>query len=451
MSIVLNKDYVLPEGGLVYNKNKILGCVTWQNQDVAEAWLTPQLAITNISVTEDDVRFSIEYRWIHNAFQNSLVIECGYYYFDTETNTMKVEQNPVFDDERDKMYMIPTEEGSYDNLVDYTWKQSRTLIIPREQSESLSVIPFFKLGGRDFAQSDRPSWIWNDYYGALRIYTNQNSSNPVEARNGKIYQENGYKSDFTFQGDTITAVRVVAGDENGINNNVEYAFIIPAKTQPTTPTLNIKWSENNYYPDNLNWTYGADQIGQDNRVAPVKYNLYVASNENMLDKQTIWSENQNITNINSNDSYVPDFINMEPGQQLWYQIVVFDENGSMSYSNIKGPIFTSPTVPTDQEISDSGMSPKSGYSKGGTIAEGSVPTTSGDEDAGFGWMACLNSPSNEKKLMFEIKKNTTLDRIIVVPYNYIRQNNVTARAFNEDAFYILPDIYIPWINISYTF
>ena len=439
---------ILPSGGTNYGP---ANCTTWQrqadNQRYPQSlWLS--LRVKNYTVEDEQVILSLSANWSHNAYLNTVAYEFGYYVVAPDgTPTVPSDIHAVVDGLSDRIGLFKTTESEYNSNQQsdgsHLWKRECTITIPRTNSKQV-ILPFFKLGGIPYNEGANPWPGWEiDGAGILEIQRDTISQ--------------GYESELPISGynTTFLAIRIIAGEKDGDTSgktvSYDYGFEIPAKTKPTTPTLSIKWSENNYYPDNLNWTYGVDQIGQDGRVAPIEYNLYVANNENMYDKQTIWNENQNITNINNNDSYVPDFINMEPGQQLWYQIVVFDENDSVSYSNIKGPIFTSPTAPTDQEISDSGMSPKSGYSKGGTIAEGSVPTTSGDEDAGFGWMACLNSTNNEKKPLFEIKKNTTLDRIIVVPYNYIRQNNVTVRAFNEDAFYILPDIYIPWINISYTF
>jgi hypothetical protein len=215
LSSAILKNYPIPGSGRALT--------SFQREVVSQDPLfkTPNLflsiSIIDYKETASSVTFTVSAMCNHNAYENTIPFEFGYYWYQ--------ENNP------NTKHVVSIELNAFRSTYDMyvavnngqNWSMTRTFTVPKDPTYKKIILPFFKIGGVWYGQENPwPGWEI-DGIGVLDV-------TEVKA---------GYQSEFTYAGQRLTAVaRIVAGDDtssdaydNGIIISSQVEIPVHVKTE----------------------------------------------------------------------------------------------------------------------------------------------------------------------------------------------------------------------------
>lgn len=175
---------------------------TYQTEDQTNVNLYLALAIVAYTETTNAVNFTVKANWSHNAYENSVPFEFGYYWYTEGDSSTR--------------HTVSVEIGAFNtpnNLEN--WEMTRTFSVPKDTTKRKIILPFFKIGGVQYPSQDPWGLPWINVYGSLWIRTDRIVS--------------AYNSSFVYGGVTATAARVVAGP-TASSTSYDNGIVIPAST-----------------------------------------------------------------------------------------------------------------------------------------------------------------------------------------------------------------------------
>lgn len=440
-----NNLNTIPEDGIQFGGEKVFS--TWQNTDQTSVNFFLALKIVGYRITDAQVEIDLLANWTHQAYQNTIAFEWGYYYWYNET-TGENGQGLVSEDPR-----FEWDGQIYDKIGTFTtpellneghWTMSRTLVIPRDSSKQIVVVPFFKIGGSLFGSNSEPGW--QNYYGVLLI--NNDSRNT------------GYSSNFTLtqngQNYTIEAARVMAGlyenDQSGSSaaRNYNYGFIVPSqKAAPNAPEITTITYPTADKPRELiiNWTYGT----YDSNNMPTMCQLWRKNSKSGEN----WTQTDNALALQTYElgtdpsTWPHDYTHvLDQNEKYKYMIRVWNEAGVIDSDPTNGWIYSQPAAPILKNV----------YSQGGSIwyetwdnnirykTDGAGEIVKEhywrNKTANTGWM--LSTSDNP------MGKTNLTDVVEVKVISSFVQNGEKLES-DDSNFTIVPNIVTPWINIDFSF
>ena len=365
--------------------------------------------------------FTVSAEWQHDAYQNYVFYEFGYYYYNSNGEKLVCEKTKKgnFPTKTNKLNWNNNTVGNGHLVYQFT--------VPRDESENTVILPFFKLCGLAYPEDSGKAWETGAEFGTFLIYGDKKNT---KTRNGIDNILEGYCSSSQSAGQEFEfiAARVVAGSELGNSDAAEYGLIVPPRgAVPSTPIQSIIWpTQNEPNKVELKWTYGSISTSPSNE--PVSYTISVRKNGQDINNlwEDVFSDELNDVTEGSIGSYVYE---MSPNGRYEYQLTLHSNAGSTTVNFDNAIVYSQPVPPVIEYA----------YVSGGKLTcQINNEVNVSDDLASSGTQISpwsIDNAADDKEVRVRA---------------YFEQDNKTI--YSDYSTGIIPvKVIIPWLNIDYQF